>query len=189
MLSKRKVKLNYYDTQVCHYISGMLGQSDDIYKISTESGELELSKKELGESNISRLSKNQYHILADGQSILGEVHHVDLNLKTVTIEHNSRLYTFHLESALDQQVATIKKSSAQKNHDLSIKSSMPGLVLDVLIEQEESIEEGQPVMILEAMKMENVIKAKFSGTIKKIHCAKGDAIDKGQLLIEFHPKA
>jgi len=61
---------------------------------------------------------------------------------------------------------------------------MPGLVLDVLVENGQEIEEGQPVMVLEAMKMENVIKSKFAGRIKEVHCAKGDAIDKNQLLIE-----
>jgi len=167
----------------------MIDQSDEVFKISTESGTLDLSVKAVAESDISRLSEKSYHILDGDQSILGNVHHIDIDEKIVTIEHNNKLYTYQISSALDQHVATIQKSSAQKNRDTSIKSSMPGLVLDVLVKEEDTIEEGQPIMILEAMKMENVINAKFSGTIKKIHCAKGDAIDKNQLLVEFHSEA
>ncbi len=167
----------------------MIEQNDDFYTIKTEGGLLEVTKSELAATNISRLSQTQYHTLENNLSILGEVHHVDLTNKTVTLEHNNRRYTFQISSALDQLVSTIVKSSAQENRDLTIKSSMPGLVLEVMVEEDQTIEEGQPVMILEAMKMENVIKAKFAGKLKKIHCVKGDAIDKNQLLIEFYPEA
>lgn len=167
----------------------MVEKHSNNYKITTENGQVELTKDDLIQANLTRLNKDLYHILEDGSSIQGQVRDIDLQSKTVSIEHDNRLYTFDISTALDEQVVNIQKSSAQKNRDLSIKSSMPGLVLDLMVKEEDTVEEGDAVMILEAMKMENVIKTKFSGVIKKIHCEKGQSIEKNQLLIEFYPEA
>jgi biotin carboxyl carrier protein len=60
---------------------------------------------------------------------------------------------------------------------------MPGLVLKITAEAGQEVQKGDPLLILEAMKMENVIKAAAGGTIKSIHVEKGAAVDKGQLLL------
>ncbi|MBP7272416.1 MAG: acetyl-CoA carboxylase biotin carboxyl carrier protein subunit [Saprospiraceae bacterium] len=62
---------------------------------------------------------------------------------------------------------------------------MPGLVRDVKVTVGDTVEKGEPLLILEAMKMENVIRADAVVTIKSIHTAVGDAVDKNQLLIAF----
>ena len=62
---------------------------------------------------------------------------------------------------------------------------MPGLVLEVAVEVGTVVSKGDKVLILEAMKMENVIKAAGDGTVKVIHISKGMAVEKGQLLIEM----
>ena len=62
---------------------------------------------------------------------------------------------------------------------------MPGLVLDIPVEVGQEVEKGEGVLILEAMKMENVIKSAGVGTIKAIHIKQGEAVEKGQLLIEM----
>jgi len=156
----------------------------DDYTVESENGVIDINSEDLTSLDISRLSDVDYHIIQDGSSVLAKIKKVDLDTKQVSLEHNNRIYTYSIATSLDHHVTTIRKSSAQKNQDLTIKSSMPGLVLDVLVENGQDIEKGQPVMVLEAMKMENVIKSKFAGRIKKVHCVKGDAIDKNQLLIE-----
>ena len=62
---------------------------------------------------------------------------------------------------------------------------MPGLVLDVLVTPGQKVEKGDALLILEAMKMENVIKASGEGVVKSIQVTKGAAVDKGQLLVEM----
>ena len=62
---------------------------------------------------------------------------------------------------------------------------MPGLVLSILVEPGQAVQKGDVLLILEAMKMENVLKAAGDGTVKNIAVAKGAAVDKGQLLLEM----
>ena len=62
---------------------------------------------------------------------------------------------------------------------------MPGKVLQVLVEPGHAVEEGQPLLVLEAMKMENVIKAIATGTVSEVPVHEGDAVEKGSLLVGF----
>ena len=62
---------------------------------------------------------------------------------------------------------------------------MPGMVLKVMVKEGQVVQPGDALMILEAMKMENILKAGQRGQINKICCNESDAVDKGQLLIEI----
>jgi biotin carboxyl carrier protein len=62
---------------------------------------------------------------------------------------------------------------------------MPGNILDVLVSTGDKVAKGDPLLILEAMKMENVIKAPTDVTIQKINVLVGDNVEKNQTLIEF----
>ena len=70
-------------------------------------------------------------------------------------------------------------------HESRVDAPMPGLVLKVLVEPGSPVQKGDPLLVLEAMKMENDIKAHFDGTVSTLHVQMGDAVSKGQLLIEF----
>ena len=71
----------------------------------------------------------------------------------------------------------------QKVSDL--KAPMPGLVLDIEVREGEQVKKGDALLILEAMKMENVIKSPSDGVIKKIAVNKGEAVEKNQLILNF----
>lgn len=75
-------------------------------------------------------------------------------------------------------------TNGSKNID-SITAPMPGLILDILVEEDQEVREEDQLLILEAMKMENIITSPRNGVIKNISVSKGDAVDKKQLLIEF----
>lgn len=66
-----------------------------------------------------------------------------------------------------------------------VKAPMPGKVLKVLVKPGDAVEEGQSLLVLEAMKMENVIKAVLSGEVSKVPISEGQAVEKGALLIGF----
>jgi len=66
-----------------------------------------------------------------------------------------------------------------------IKAPMPGLILDIAVEVGQEVHEDDSLLVLEAMKMENNITSPRDGVIKSINIKKGDAVDKGALLIEF----
>jgi len=66
-----------------------------------------------------------------------------------------------------------------------LKAPMPGLVLKINVSVGDAVNEGDSLITLEAMKMENIIKAKGSGVVKSVSVQEQDKVEKAQLLIEF----
>jgi len=66
-----------------------------------------------------------------------------------------------------------------------VATSMPGTVIDVLVEVGSSVQAGDPVLVTEAMKMETEIQAPISGTVAAIHVAKGDSVNPDETLLEI----
>jgi biotin carboxyl carrier protein len=62
---------------------------------------------------------------------------------------------------------------------------MPGLVMQVLVKEGEQVERGQALALLEAMKMELKISAPFAGRVRRINCAPGQVVERGQVLVEL----
>jgi biotin carboxyl carrier protein len=70
---------------------------------------------------------------------------------------------------------------------VEITAPMPGMVIEINVQEGEVISESQPLAVLEAMKMENEIRSNTKGTIKKIHIQTGQAVEKGQALVTIMP--
>ena len=64
-----------------------------------------------------------------------------------------------------------------------ITAPMPGLVVDVKVTEDQEVEMGTPLLVLEAMKMENELRSPVSGRIKEVHSIKGKKVEKGEKLI------
>ena len=67
----------------------------------------------------------------------------------------------------------------------TLKAPMPGLVLRLLVAPGQAVTPGQGLVVLEAMKMENELRATAAGTVRTVLVAAGEAVDKGKLLLEF----
>jgi pyruvate carboxylase subunit B len=67
----------------------------------------------------------------------------------------------------------------------AILAIMPGKIIRVLVEPGQQVEAGDPVCVLEAMKMENELHARQSGTVRALHVQPGDDVEKGQVLVEI----
>jgi biotin carboxyl carrier protein len=70
---------------------------------------------------------------------------------------------------------------------LLVKAPMPGKVIKICVAEKDEVRKNQTLAIVEAMKMENEIKASVDGTIKKIHVSAGDLVDSEKPLIELEP--
>jgi len=79
----------------------------------------------------------------------------------------------------------IRKSSKKELDQGSLQSPMPGTILDVKISTGKSVEIGDTLLIMEAMKMEHKITAPFNGTVEKINCENNQKVDRGFVLIEL----
>lgn len=154
------------------------------YKAHFSGDEEWINVSSASEVSIVHLSDNQYHLIRGGRSYRMEVLDFDPITKEMIIKANGSRYQFALKDQHDDLINKMGLKAGEQVFSGEVYSPMPGLILDVMVSQGDEIQEGDAICILEAMKMENVLKSEGAGTITKIHVAKGDAVDKGQLLIE-----
>lgn len=88
----------------------------------------------------------------------------------------------------DYNLAQLRKTAglaAAGTVDSKLAAPMPGLVVEFKVAVGDTVKKNQPVLLIEAMKMENVLKAKADGTVKSINVEAGQSVEKGETLIEF----
>lgn len=83
---------------------------------------------------------------------------------------------------------TTKREKANPTEPGSIPSPMPGKIIDIKVNIGDNVQQGAPVIVMEAMKMEYIITAKVSGVVGRILVNKGDQVDEGDLLLAIHDK-
>ena len=159
---------------------------DESYKLKVnESMEFELSKADLAQTDILVTSDTNYHILHDNNSYQVEILESDFRAKEYVVRVNSGVYTVSLSDQLDKVIDEMGFSIGSTKDVDNVEAPMPGLILDINVEAGQSVNENDPLLILEAMKMENVITSPREGVIKNVVVKKGEAVDKKHILIEF----
>jgi biotin carboxyl carrier protein len=103
----------------------------------------------------------------------------------VTLRIKGRTYEVSVRSSFDQLLETLGMGPGSTAQLGSLKAPMPGMVLDVMVQEGQSVVEGEPLLILEAMKMEYVMKSPRAGEITKVGVRKGAAIETNTLLVEY----
>lgn len=159
-------------------------KENQAHEIELNNQQIKIDGKET-EIDLVKLLDNKFHILDNHKSYNLEVIHADYTLKRFSITVNNSIYDINLQDELDILLDKMGMSVAADDKMDNVKAPMPGLVLDILVEAGQAVNKGDNLIILEAMKMENIIKASGSGTVKSIHVQKKDAVEKNQLLIEM----
>ena len=98
---------------------------------------------------------------------------------------------FRLEAeALDERTRTLRELAAAKRGATGpapLTAPMPGLIVRVQVAQGDAVEAGQALVVMEAMKMENELRASARGTVSRILVQPGQAVEKGSLLVQLAP--
>jgi biotin carboxyl carrier protein len=141
--------------------------------------------KDSNPSELKVLGENVYSVQNGDSDLILEVLKVDLADKTMTIRSSHRTFDIVFKDELDLVLDKMGIKRSAEVVSKNIKAPMPGKVLEVLAKVGDKIMKGDNVLILEAMKMENVIKAEMDCIIKKIHIAKLENVEKNQILIEL----
>ena len=134
---------------------------------------------------LHELGEGQYHCVKDQVSYQIDIESLDVVSKKVVVNVNGQRRTCVIHTPLDQLIQTMNLTAKESSADKSLFSAMPGLVKTVFVEVGQKVISGTPLLVLEAMKMENVLKSGADGVIKAVHCAEKDAVDKNQLLVEI----
>ena len=98
---------------------------------------------------------------------------------------SSNNYDVAISDELDKLINEMGFSTGTNKQINTVEAPMPGLILDIAVAVGQEVKEDDTILILEAMKMENVIVSHRDGIIKSINVAKNEAVEKKQLLIEF----
>lgn len=136
-------------------------------------------------TDIVQTGERFFNVLQDGKSYSVEVVKSDATSKTITLKVNNSIFEMHVKDKFDQLLDQMGLKSATKQMAGELKAPMPGMVIDVRVEIGQQVKKGDAVLVLEAMKMENVLKAAGDGIVKSIEAVKGKNVEKGQVLIVF----
>ena len=98
---------------------------------------------------------------------------------------NDISYTFTVETPFSLQRMKVLNSNKGKAEQESVRAPMPGKLIDVLVREGSNILRGEPLVILEAMKMQNEIQSPVSGRIIKVHARSNTNVMKDDLLVEI----
>jgi biotin carboxyl carrier protein len=95
-----------------------------------------------------------------------------------------QVYDVHIEEEGAQLIASARRSLLpSEDEELVVKSPIPGLIFDVTVEEGQEVAAGDILVIVEAMKMENELRAPRGGIVQAIHAGPGDSVDKGTPLL------
>lgn len=133
--------------------------------------------------DIARVRDDQYHIISQYRSY--NIRLLEQDDKFMKLMVNGNAYTVNLEDPYDLLLNELGLSFGKAGLVEDLKAPMPGKVIDLMVASGEAVEKDQPLLILEAMKMENVLKAPADATIQNIKVDKQDTVNKNQVLIEF----
>ncbi|MDH3648981.1 MAG: biotin/lipoyl-binding protein [Saprospiraceae bacterium] len=115
----------------------------------------------------------------------GSIVEVNYKKKEYVVEILGRFYHIRIQNPYDRLIDDMGYAKRSSKGSEDIKAPMPGLVLEILVSPGQEVSKGDPVIVLEAMKMENMLKSHHDGIVKNVSVSKGLAVEKGQVLIEI----
>ena len=128
------------------------------------------------------ISSNSYSLIINGKT-----YYLTITPKAggyeVTV--NNHTHFVEIKDKLDLLLEKYGMKSDTSNSSGEIHAQIPGLVSRICVESGDSVDQGETLCILEAMKMENEITSPKSGTIKKIFITSGSNVNKGDILMEI----
>lgn len=129
--------------------------------------------------------KDKLRINLNGKNYDVMVKSFDKQSKKATLNVDGYDFNVTLKEPLDQLMDEMGFLKAKLETVKELKSPMPGLIRSMYVQVGEEVNEGDKLLSLEAMKMENIIKSPGLAKVKAINVRPGDAVEKNSILIEF----
>ena len=155
------------------------------YQVKANEFSFSLSTDEINGIDIVRFSPTEFNIIKDHRSVTAKIFEDGAFGKRLKIEIDGNSFVVEIKDELDLVLQQMGFGSASNKTIKEIKAPMPGLVLEIAVVDGQEVKQGEKMLILEAMKMENSIMAHADARIKKVGVNAGQAVEKGQVLIEL----
>ncbi len=160
-----------------------INEQEDL-ALALEGGNITVAGADL-KWDIQTLPNQSFSIIANNKSYVAYLESVDRVRKTMDLRIENNIYNIKIQEPIDLLLAKMGLDISKTQKVEPIKAPMPGLILKIIVTEGQTIKKGEPVLILEAMKMENVFKASADATVKSIKINEGQAVEKGEVLIEL----
>ncbi|MBK8090039.1 MAG: biotin/lipoyl-binding protein [Chitinophagaceae bacterium] len=156
-----------------------------VYKVKVNEFEFAFTREQIDAVDLVKKSSTEFNLIKDHRSVNAKLIEADNDAKKMTIEVDGENFDIEIKDELDQVLDKMGFGAVANKQIKEIKAPMPGLVLEIAVTEGQEVKEGDKLLILVAMKMENSILIHTSATIKRIAVTAGQAVDKGQLLVEL----
>jgi len=141
--------------------------------------------KETVHPDILEVKPGIFSVIMNNQSHNAEVIRRDDKEKVFHIRVNGNVYKVQARDRYDELLHELGLDNLKSKKAANLKAPMPGLVVEVAVKEGDEVKQGDRLVVLEAMKMENILKAPADAVIKKINVSKGNAVEKNEVLIVF----
>ncbi|MGI4870067.1 MAG: biotin/lipoyl-containing protein [Janthinobacterium lividum] len=135
--------------------------------------------------DVVRLSEGRYQVLHVGRSYNAEVISADYATKSFVLKINGQRIELQAQDRFDQLLKRLGLSDATATKVNELKAPMPGLIVDIRVQSGQAVQKGDPLLVLEAMKMENILKAPADGVVSSVKAELRANVTKGQVLVQF----
>lgn len=158
----------------------------ETFKVNVnDSFDFDINTDAVSELDLIKTSAAHDHLVHNNTSYKVEIVEENFRNKAYKVKINKNTYNINIHNQLDALIKDLGFEVGSSKKVDKIMAPMPGLILEISVHVGDEVKENDPLLILEAMKMENVISSPREGVIKAISIKKGDAVDKNQMLIEF----
>ena len=155
-----------------------------IFQLAQKKGQQIVNGQSLS-PEITRINNRLFHVIHEGKSYNVFIHKLDKEANEVSLSVNGKRTKVKVQSRIEKLLKDLgMESSLIKKMD-NLKAPMPGLIHSLKVEAGQEVKKGDPLLILEAMKMENIIKSPGEGVVKEIHVEEKNSVEKNALLITF----
>lgn len=155
------------------------------YSVTINEEEIRVQTSDLKGLDLAQINEDSFHLLQNSNAFDIRLLQADYLNKTMSVSVNGNTYELEIADVYDRQVKKMGLSAFTTQKVNAIKAPMPGLIVEVMVEEGQEVVEGTPLLVLSAMKMENIIVSQGEGVVKSIEVKKADAVEKGQLIIEM----
>ena len=154
------------------------------FEINQEKGRIFANGHEISVDMVNGMDQH-LHILHNNKSYRAEVVSFSAAEKACTIKVNGNTYILEIKDQYDELLHQLGLDNLNKVKIAELKAPMPGLVLKIFVAEGDKVQKGDNILVLEAMKMENIIKSPGDVTIKAIKIRPSDTVEKNQVMFLF----
>lgn len=154
------------------------------YSVEKTEDSIEVNGKTIN-WDLQWISDRKIHLIYENKSIEAELISLDKETKTVQFKLGNKTTSLQLKDRFDVLLEQLGMDNVSSQMLKEIKAPMPGLILDLKVKPGDEVKKGDVVLILEAMKMENIIKSPGDGTVKAVKVSLNQSVEKNQVLLQF----